>query len=208
MQNRRGQLSISIEVTIFCQKYDRFNAKPNYKKSSTPFQPYLINRPKVRPQIFPAPHNLFCTLLCFADEISAPWQQWSPLFSEIHYLLSSSKPAFQQPLLLKTTAFKYSYLRTLFWTNILSTRIISRGSKITIKITGLHKKYHKEGTASRYFKYIFIILLYSLFVKTAPDRIIFKLKLFKFSPLHNPMPNTHFSNQNISLKIRFIKAFC
>jgi hypothetical protein len=38
------------------------------------FGPFLKNLPKVRPQILPGQHNLFPPLLCFAAEISAPWQ--------------------------------------------------------------------------------------------------------------------------------------
>jgi hypothetical protein len=62
------------KVTIVYQKYDCFSAKPNYKKVA-PFQPFFDKSAKSS-----APHNYFRPILCFAAEISAPWQHWSELF--------------------------------------------------------------------------------------------------------------------------------
>jgi hypothetical protein len=43
----------------FLRKYNCFNAKPNNKKDRPLFDPFLINRPKIRPQICSNPQNLF-----------------------------------------------------------------------------------------------------------------------------------------------------
>jgi hypothetical protein len=56
-------------------------------KSSAPF---LKNLPKVRPQIFPGPRNLFRPLLCFAAEISAPWQHCLILDFLLHEVYTNS----------------------------------------------------------------------------------------------------------------------
>jgi hypothetical protein len=68
--------STNSEATSVGNSWENFSARSTknfgrWRKSSAPH--------KVRPQIFPSPHNFFRPLLCFPAEIKVPWQHWKRL---------------------------------------------------------------------------------------------------------------------------------